>query len=120
MHLEVLFYCPYPTPFKLAMETNCLPEAVPQTSPHQYAPISEIRDNCAVNVKEDNDALFERSPITGQILPATALAVTPQDTVASGTCKLSMSISASFVNKSFWACALKSSHQQLQSGFREY
>jgi len=72
---------------QLTMKTNCLPEADPQTSPHQHAPISEIRDECAINVDEVNDALFELSPITGQILTATALAVTSQDTAASGTCK---------------------------------
>jgi hypothetical protein len=73
----------------LTRETNCLPEADPQSPSHQYTPILEIQNERAVNVKEGNDTLLEPShaPITGQILTATALAVMSQDTVTSGTYK---------------------------------
>ncbi|KAF4629032.1 hypothetical protein G7Y89_g9117 [Cudoniella acicularis] len=73
----------------LTRDTNCLPEADPQSPPHQHNPLLEIRTERAVNVKEGNDTLLEPShaPIRGQILTATALGVTSQDTVASGTYK---------------------------------
>jgi hypothetical protein len=68
---------------------DAIGEADPQSPPHQHTPLLEIRNERAVNVKEGNDTLLEPShaPITGQILTATALAVTSQDTVASGTYK---------------------------------
>ncbi|KAH6667371.1 hypothetical protein B0J14DRAFT_602074 [Halenospora varia] len=74
---------------QLTWETNRLPEADPQSPPHQPIPLSKIRDECAVNVEEDDGTLFEPSyaPVTGQILPATTLAITSQDAVASGACK---------------------------------
>ncbi|PVH67986.1 hypothetical protein DL98DRAFT_247223 [Cadophora sp. DSE1049] len=73
---------------QLTKETSRLPGADTQSHPRQYTPLSELGDECAVNVNA-NDSLSGPSyaPITGQIPNATALAVKSQDTVALRTCK---------------------------------